>query len=43
MPFFFIDRLASTKACQKNKKKNGGCHLKKLLMTSLLRDDKLSI
>jgi hypothetical protein len=31
---FFIDRLASTKAYQKNKKK--------LLMTSLLGDDKQS-
>jgi hypothetical protein len=39
---FFIDRLANMKAYQKNKKKNRGCHLKKLLKTSLLGDDKLS-
>jgi hypothetical protein len=29
--FFFIDRLASTTAYQKNKKKNGGLSFKKII------------
>jgi hypothetical protein len=39
---FFTSRLSSRKVYQKKLKKCRGCHLKKLLMTSLLGYDNLS-
>jgi hypothetical protein len=35
VPIFFIRRLGSRRVYPKEKKKSGGCHLKKLVMTSL--------
>jgi hypothetical protein len=47
VPIFFIHRLVSSKVrryegLSERGEKSGGCHLKKILMTSLLGDAKLS-
>jgi hypothetical protein len=41
VPIFFAHDFGSTKVYQKKKKKVGNCDLKKLLMPSYLRDEKL--